>query len=110
LQLTEIYRGRNGVDGIPKRLTGGYDFGVGPAGRGAVSLELMGVPQRPGGGDADGQVVRVQMLQGAARLGDDGFCVVLNYGQRGPQGGDTPNKVLGSVVWFGALQGRFGGS
>jgi hypothetical protein len=36
--------------------------------------------QRPCSGSADGQVVGVQILQGAARLGNDGFYIVLSYG------------------------------
>ena len=84
-----------------------YGFGIGLAGRGTVSLELVGKPQRPGRGSADRQVVGVQILQGAARLGNDGFCLVLSDRQRGPYGGNMSDKVSGLVVWFGALQGGF---
>src|SRR4028119_343873 len=107
LYLTEIYRSRYSVDGIPKRLTGRYDFRIGPAGRGPVSLKLMGMPQRPGSSGADRQVLGVQILQGTARLGNDGLCIVLNDSQRGAHGGDTSNKVPGFVVRLGAVQGCF---
>jgi hypothetical protein len=49
----------------------------------------------------------VQILQGTARLIDDGFCIVLNDSQGGSQGGNTSDKVLGPVVHLGAVQGRF---
>jgi hypothetical protein len=49
----------------------------------------------------------VQILQGAARLDNDGFYIVLNDRQRGSQGGNPSDNICGSVVWFGALQGRF---
>ena len=107
--MTEIYRSRYGVDGFPNRLTGSYDFVISFPGGGTVSLKLMGMPQRPGSGAAERQVVGMQILQGTARLGNDGFCIVLNNGQRGPHGGNTSYKVSGSVVWFGAVQGCFGG-
>ena len=45
------------VDGIPKRLTDRYDFGIGPAGRSTVALELIGIAQRPVSGSAERQVV-----------------------------------------------------
>src|SRR5207248_5383117 len=107
LYLAQTGCSRYGVDRIPKRLTDRNDFGIGPAGRGTVSLELIGISQRPVSGSAERQVVGAQMLQGAARLGNDGFSIVLNDSQRGPHGGNTSDKVLGPVVWFGALQCGF---
>ena len=107
LYLAQTECRRDGVDGIRKRLTDRYDFGIGPAGRGTVALELMGIAQRVGRGSADRQVVRVQILQGAARLGNDGFCIVLNDGQRGPYGGNPSDKVPGPVIWFAACKGCF---
>ena len=92
---------------MPDRLADGYGFGIGLAGCGTVSLKLVGIPQRPGSGSADRQVVGVQILQGAARLGNDGFYLVLGDSQRGPYGGNMPDKVSGLVVWLGALQGCF---
>lgn len=60
-------------DRIPRRLTDRYGFGIGLSGRGTVSLKLVGNPQLPDRGRADRQVIGVQILQGAARLGNDGF-------------------------------------
>ena len=37
LYLAQTGCSRYGIDGIPKRLTDRYDFGIGPAGRGTVS-------------------------------------------------------------------------
>jgi hypothetical protein len=68
----------------------------------------MGIPQRPGSGSADSQVISVQILQGAARLGNDGFYVVLNDGQGGPHGGNTSYEVSPLIIWLGALQDCFG--
>src|SRR5438067_7796272 len=63
LNLSQTECRRDGVDGIRKRLTEKYDFGIGPGGGGPVSLELLGMSQRIGGGSADWHVVRVQILQ-----------------------------------------------
>ncbi len=52
-------------------------LGIGLAGRGAVSLKLVGIPQLPDSGSADRQVVGVQILQGAVRLGNDCLYLVL---------------------------------
>ena len=72
--------------------------GIGPAGRGAVALELVGVGQGPGGGSAHGQVVGVQIGQGALRLGENGFCIVLGHRHGGPNGGDMADQVTNLVV------------
>ena len=66
---------------------------------------MVGKPQRPDCPKAERQVVGVQILQGAARLGDHGFCLVLSERQRGPGGGNLPDQVAGLVVRLGALQG-----
>ena len=91
----------------PDRLADGQGFGIGLAGCGTVSLELIGISQRPGDASAERQVVGVQILQGAARLGNDGFRLMPSDRQRGPYGGDPSDKVAGLVVRLGALQGRF---
>ena len=57
----------------PDCLADRYGFGIGLAGRGTVSLKLIGIPQRPVRGSAERQVVGVQILQGAARLGNAWF-------------------------------------
>ena len=98
LAQTECSRCR--VDGSPKRLTDRYDFGIGPAGRGTVSLELIGMPQRTVGGSAERQVVGVQILQGAARLGKQGFYIVLDDRQQWPAWRQYARKVAGLVVWL----------
>ena len=77
----------------PERPAERDDVGIGPAGGGPVALELMGIAQRVGRGGADRQVVRVQILQGAARLGNDGFDIVLNDRQRGPDRGNPSDQV-----------------
>src|SRR5437016_5554262 len=107
LNLSQTECRRDGVDGIRKRLTQNNDFAICLAGRGPVSLELMGMAQRIGGGSADWHVVRVQMLQGAPRLGNDGTDIVLNDSQRRPYRGNAPYQISVSVVWFGAMQGCF---
>ena len=107
LNLSQTECRRDGVDGIRKRLTEKYDFGIGPGGGGPVSLELMGMSQRIGGGSADWHVVRVQILQGAPRLGNDGIYIVLNDSQCRSYRGNAPHQVSVSVVWFGAMQGCF---
>src|SRR5207245_8302747 len=75
LYLPKTQCSGDGVDGIPKRLTERYDFGKGPASCGTVAHELMGVAQRVRSGGADWQVVQTQILQGAPRLGNDGFGI-----------------------------------
>ena len=57
---------------------------------------------------AHGQVVGVQILQRAARLGNDGCRIVLNDGQRGAYGSNASRKDAAPDIWFGALrQGGF---
>ncbi len=90
---------------IPRRLGDRYGFGIGLAGCGTFSLELVGNPQRPVCPKAGRQVVGVQILQGTARLGDHGFWLVVGERQRGPGGGNLSNQVAGLVVRLGALQG-----
>ena len=68
---------------------------------------MVGIPQLPGSGSAESQVTGMQILQGAARLGNDGFYLVLSGSQRGPYGGNTSYKVSGFVVRLGALQSGF---
>lgn len=94
-----------GGDNIPRRLADRYGFGIGPAGRGAVSLEMVGISQLPGSESAERQVVGVQILQGAARLGNDGFYLVQSGSERGSYGGNTSDNISGFVVRLGALQG-----
>ena len=72
------------------------DFGIGLAGCGTVSLELIGISQRPVSGGAERQVVGVQILQGAARLGNDGFCIVLMNSQLWPAWRQSVRQGLGS--------------
>ena len=52
--------------------------------------------------------MRMQMLQGTARLGNDGCYIVLHDRQRGPHAGNLSEKVPRPVVWFSALQCGFG--
>ena len=47
---------------------------------------------------ADRKVIGVQILQSAARLGNDGFCLVLRNGQHGPDGGNMSDKISCFVV------------
>jgi hypothetical protein len=47
-----------------------------------ASLELVGNHQQPGRSSAERQVVGVQILQGAARLDNDSFHLVLVDSQR----------------------------
>src|SRR5688500_4798601 len=98
LNLAETERSRCSVDGIPKRLTNRYHFGIGTAGCGTVSFKLIGISQRISSGSAKRQVVGVQILQGAARLGNDSFCIVVNNSQGSTHGGDTPYNVLGLII------------
>jgi len=107
LDLSQTECRRDGVDGIRERFTPNNDFGICLAGRGPVSLELMGMAQRIDGGSADWHVVSVQILQGAPRLGNDGIYIVLNDSQCRSYRGDAPYQVSLSVVWFAALQGCF---
>ena len=51
----------------------------------------------------------MQILQGAARLVNDGFSIALHDGQRRADGGDASYKVSSPVVEFSAVQGGFGG-
>ena len=51
----------------------------------------------------------MQILQGAARLGNDGFSIAPHDRQRGADGGDASYKVSSPVVEFSAVQGGFGG-
>ena len=54
---------QEGKEDIPECLAERNGFGIGPAGCGTVSLELVGKPQRPVSGRAERQVVGVQILQ-----------------------------------------------
>src|SRR5829696_1757343 len=94
LYLCEREGSRRGIDGIPKRLTDRYDFGIGLAGGGTVSLKLVGMPQRIRSGSADRQVIWVQIFQRATRLNKDCFYIVLNNRQGCPHGGDAPYEVF----------------
>src|SRR5690606_9811606 len=58
-----------------------------------VTCELMSVPQRPGCSRAEGNVGRVEVLEGAPRLSEDRRDVVVYDCQRGPHGGDAPQQV-----------------
>ncbi len=107
LYLAQTGCSRYGDHDISRCLADRYDFGIGLAGRGTVSLELIGIPQRPVSGSADRQVVGVQILQGAPRLGNDGFHLVGRDSQHGPYGGNMSDKVSGFVIWLGLLQGSF---
>jgi hypothetical protein len=98
LQRGQSDRRHEREDGIPGRLAGAYDLGIGPAGRGTVAPEVVGVPEFPGGGRAEGQVVGVQILQSAARLGNDRLHLMLSGGQRGPDGSNTSDNVSGLVI------------
>jgi hypothetical protein len=49
----------------------------------------------------------VQVLQGAARLDDRGFRLVLEERQRGSYGGNLSDKVAGLVIEIGILHGSF---
>ena len=69
----------------------------------------MRITERVGCCSPYGQVVRVQIFQGASRLGDDDVCILLHDRQRGPNGGNTSYKVAACVVLFGTSQGRFSG-
>src|SRR5262245_58343556 len=89
---------------IPGCLAERYGFSIGLAGRSTVSLEIVGITQRPVSVSAQRQVVGVQILQGAARLDKHGFYLVPGESQRSPCGGDLSNKILGLVVRLGALQ------
>src|SRR5690349_3134057 len=53
LYLAEAKCSRCCVDGLPKRLTNRYDFGICLAGSGTVSLKLVGIPQRIRSGSTD---------------------------------------------------------
>ncbi len=70
----------------------------------AVSLNEIGRGQRPACGKAESQVLRVQVLQGAARLDDHRFRIVAGDRQRGPSAGYLPDQVAGLVVRLGVLQ------
>jgi hypothetical protein len=105
--LAQAGRSHYGHDAMPDRLADGYGFRISLAGRGTVSLKLISNPQRPCGGSADRQVVGVQILKGAARLGDDGFHILLNDGQSGPYGGNVSYQVSGLLIRRGLLQGCF---
>jgi hypothetical protein len=104
LQAAQADGSRYSEDDIPRRLTNGYDFGIRPAGRGTVSLDMVGKPQFPDRRSAESQVVGMQILQSTARLGYDGFYLVLINSHRGPNGGNTSDKISGLVVWLGTLQ------
>ena len=67
---------QDGGEDIPGGLAERDGFGHGLAGRGPVALEQVGIPQRPVRVGAQRQVVGVQILQGAARLGQHGFDLV----------------------------------
>ena len=49
----------------------------------------------------------MQVLQGAARLDDRGFRLVLEVRQRGSDGGNLPDQVAGLVIKVGGLQAFF---
>ncbi len=51
----------------------------------------------------------MQILQGAARLGDDRLSLVRAPHQKGPHGGDASHQVPGLIVCPSVLQRSFGG-
>ncbi len=84
------------------RLAHGDGFGVRTPRLGAVSLELVGVGQLDDRGGAEREVVGVQVLEGTARLAEDGLRVVPGEGQRRPHGGDATDEVPVPIVCPGA--------
>ena len=108
LYLTQADCSRHVNDDIAGCLADSNGFAIGPAGRATVSLELVSNPQLPDSGSADRQVIGVQILQSAVRLGNDGFHLVLSDSHQGPYGGNMPDEVAGLVVCLGTLQGCFG--
>ncbi len=92
---------------VPRCLADRYGFSIGPGGRGPLSLSLVGNPQLPGSRSAVCQVVGMQILQGTARLGNDGFYIMLTDSHHGPQGGNMSYKVLDLVVCLGTIQSCF---
>src|SRR5439155_23161116 len=91
-----------GGEDIPGCVTEGYGFSKGVAGCGAVSVEEIGIAQRPVSVSAGRQVAGVQILQGAARLGKHDFYLIASESQNSPGGGNSSNKVSGLVVGLGA--------
>jgi hypothetical protein len=75
-------------------------------------------PQRVGRGYADRQVIRSQVLQGAPRLANDGFRIVLNDRQGRADRGNLSYEVPRTIVCsngprkrgFSSLEFRFDGS
>jgi nucleotide-binding universal stress UspA family protein len=65
LHLAQTERRRQGVDGMPRRLSNRNDFGICLAGRSPIALELTGIAQRISRGRANGQVIRAQIFQRA---------------------------------------------
>jgi hypothetical protein len=88
-------------------LSDSFGFGIGLTGRGTVPLELVSKPQRPESSTAESQVIGLQVLQGAVRLVDHGFGLVVGERQRGSYGGNLPIQVAGLVIEIGILQGLF---
>ena len=97
-----------GEEDVPRRLAERNRFGIGLAGGSSISLQEVGIPQYTVSDRAEKQVLGVQVLQGAARLGQHGFYLELIRRQDGPAGGNLSDQVLGRVIGLGALQGSFG--
>src|SRR5262249_2982089 len=100
--------GEIGEDTVPRRLASSNDLGIGPARSHTVSLELVGESQLPGSRRAECQVVGVQIVQGEARLRNNGLDVVLTGGRRCPYGGNPSDQVTCVFIRLSAVQGGFG--
>ena len=64
--------------------------------------------RRPRGGEAEGQVLGAEVLQGTTCLGGHRLGVVAGERQGGPGAGYLPDEVAGLLVEFDALQRALG--
>jgi len=94
LRLAQAAQGQLREKDVTREMTPGLQIGIDLLGGGPIPLEGMRDGHGPHGREAEGKVVGVQVLEGAARLDHDGVRLVAGDGERGPSGGDAADKVV----------------
>jgi hypothetical protein len=107
LDIAQAEGRQDGMKDIPSCLAERQALSIGPAGCGTVSQQEVSKPQRKVRVRAHRQVIGVQILQGAARLGKHGLYRVASERQCSPGGGDPSYRVPGLSVWLGVAKASF---
>ena len=108
LQLAQRLGGQHHREHLPGSLGELDAVPAGTSGGDPIAPEQAGIRGRPGGGEAEGQVVGAKALLGATSLGGHLCEVVAGERQRGPGAGYLPDQVAYLLVEADALQRALG--